>query len=175
MSDIIHYQFYKKSGSNYSAMKAGWKSKLFRPYFSTFRQSWYCLVQIILFQCTTDASYVFYRLCRKLSPISVLYNYLLHIVSPLCSTIATYILYHLSSRHLSSIYIIISVTLVSPFHVYWSTIGAWTKPQSCSISLSMRFKFPIPTPDMWSRYFLSNYPGNVKDFALKMKVDGSFP
>jgi len=39
--------------------------------------------------------------------ISIFYNYLLRIKSPLLPTIAIYILYHLSIRHLSSIYRII--------------------------------------------------------------------
>ena len=52
--------------------------------------------------------------------ISIFYNYLLRIISPLLPTITTYILYHLSIRHLSSIYRIISLSSVSPVNVYWT-------------------------------------------------------
>jgi len=60
----------------------------------------------------------------KLSPtcwiISMFYNYLLRIISPLRPTIATYILYYLSIRNLPSIYRIISLSSVSPFYVHWT-------------------------------------------------------
>jgi hypothetical protein len=60
----------------------------------------------------------------KLSPtcciISIFYNYLLRIISPLHPTITTCIPYHLSIRLLSSIYRTISLSSVSQFYVYWT-------------------------------------------------------
>jgi hypothetical protein len=123
MSDIICYQFYKKSGSGCSATKAGWKSKPFRPYFSNSSQSWYYLVQIVSSRYITNASYVFYRLCRKIVTYmlhylcllqlystycitSVSYNCQLHTVSSLYPTFIFYLCYHLSDFSSTSLCIL---------------------------------------------------------------------
>ena len=75
----------------------------------------------------------------KLSPtcciISIFYNYLLRIISPLHPTITTYIPYHLSIRLLSYHLSVLSFTILCILN----TNGASTKSQFCSISLRLRF------------------------------------
>jgi hypothetical protein len=138
MSDIIYYQLNKNNGSSYATTKAGWKSKPFRPYFSNSSQPWYYLVQIISSRYTTDASYVFCHLCRKIFTYmlhylyllqlsstyyiaSTSYNYHIHTVSSLYPTFIYYLSYHLSVFSFTSL-----CTL--------NTNDASTKPQFCSIS-----------------------------------------
>ena len=135
-------------------------------------------MQIISSRYTTDASYVFCHLCRKIVTYmlhylyllqlsstyyiaSASYNYHLHTVSSLYPTFIFYLSYHLSVLSFTSQRVL-------------NTNGASTKPQFCSISLRLRFKFPIWIPDMWRRFFLfSHGPRKVKDFALKIRHDCS--
>lgn len=177
MSNIIYYQLYKNSGSSYAATKAGWKSKPFRPYFTSSSQSWYYLVQIISSCYTTDASYEFYHLCRKIDTYMLHYLYLLQLSSMhyIASASYNYHLHTVSSHYPTFIfYRVISLSSVSPFYVYWILMVLVQSHSSVPYYWGCDL-FPIRIPGMWSRFFIfSNHPRKLKDFALQIRQDGSF-
>jgi hypothetical protein len=179
MSDIIYCQLYKNNRSYYVATKAGWKSKPFRPWFSTSSQSWNYLVQIISSRYIKVASYIFCHMCRNIVTYMLHYLYLLQLSSTYYIASASYnchvhtasFLYPTFIFYLSYLLSILSFTILCILNIN----GVSTKPQFCSVSLRLLFKFPIRLPDTWRWFFIfSNHPGKVKDFATKIRHDGSF-